>query len=197
MAVPRPRVSRRPGRCCARSPGGAGAPPSRLWPKGGLMGGRRLLKTPMPRSAMISILALGVLAIATVAMTTREASLRYFRIQSGWSKGGAAVKLIGNQLEMLVEDMPSPAAGMGYQVWVVQRSDQEADPDDRLDPSQPPAPVGRQRPGQLPQLGRGRDLQRAADRQRHGSARGRRRRRSPQRQQLTRRRRDSCRGFNG
>lgn len=109
-------------------PGGAGAPPSKLWPKGGLMGGRRLLKTPMPRSAMISFLALGVLAIATVAMTTREASLRYFRIQAGWPKGGAAVKLIGNQLEVLVEDMPTPAPGMGYQVWVVQRSNRKLIP---------------------------------------------------------------------
>jgi hypothetical protein len=99
-------------------PGGAGAPPPRTW--NGLLGGRRLLKTPMPRSAMISLLALGVLAIATVAMTSRAASLRYFRIQAGWSKGGAAVKLIGNQLEVLVEDMPSPAPGMGYQVWVVE-----------------------------------------------------------------------------
>jgi hypothetical protein len=101
-------------------PGGAGVPPRKTW--NGLMGGRRLLKTPMPRSAMISFLALGVLAIATVAMTSRAASLRYFRIQAGWSKGGAAVKLIGNQLELLVEDMPRPAPGTGYQVWVVERA---------------------------------------------------------------------------
>jgi hypothetical protein len=106
--------------------GGAAAPPRKAW--NGLLGGRRLLKTPMPRSAMISFLALGVLAIATVAMTSRAASLRYFRIQAGWPKGGAAVKLIGNQLELLVEDMPSPAPGMGYQVWVVQRADRKKIP---------------------------------------------------------------------
>lgn len=110
-------------------PGGVGAPPAKTWPpKGGWLGGRRLLKTPVPRSAMISFLALGVLAIATVAMTSREASLRYFRIQAGWSKGGAAVKLIGNQLEVLVEGMPAPAAGYGYQVWVVEHSDGKLTP---------------------------------------------------------------------
>ncbi|HEX3615424.1 MAG TPA: zf-HC2 domain-containing protein [Solirubrobacteraceae bacterium] len=107
-------------------PGGAGAPPRNTW--NGLMGGRRLLKTPMPRSAMISFLALGVLAIATVAMTSRAASLRYFRIQAGWAKGGAAVKLIGNQLELLVEDMPRPAAGTGYQVWVVESASKKQVP---------------------------------------------------------------------
>jgi hypothetical protein len=77
---------------------------------------------------MISFLALGVLAIATVAMSSRAASLRYFRIQAGWSKGGAAVRLIGNQLEVLVEDMPSPARGMGYQVWVVDTSEKKRIP---------------------------------------------------------------------
>ncbi|MGH2862431.1 MAG: hypothetical protein ACRDLT_13140 [Solirubrobacteraceae bacterium] len=90
-------------------------------PPRGFSIGRRLLKTPMPRSVLISFIALGVLAVATVAMTSRAASVRYFRIQAGWSKGGAALKLVGNQLELLVEDMPKPANGTGYQVWVVNR----------------------------------------------------------------------------
>ena len=99
-------------------PGGAGAAPA----KRSLLGGRRLLKTPMPRSVLISFICLGVLAIATVAMTSRAASVRFYRIQAGWPGGGAALKLVGNQLELLVEGMPAPARGTGYQVWVVNRS---------------------------------------------------------------------------
>jgi hypothetical protein len=79
---------------------------------------RRLLKTPMPKSAMIGLLALVVLAIATVALSSRAASVRFFRIQAGWSKGGAALQLVGNQLELLVKGMPEPASGTGYEVWV-------------------------------------------------------------------------------
>jgi hypothetical protein len=79
---------------------------------------RRLLKTPFPKPAMIGLLALGVLAIATLALSSRAASVRYFRIQAGWSKGGAAIQLVGNQLELLVKGMPVPASGTGYQVWV-------------------------------------------------------------------------------
>ncbi|HWE58058.1 MAG TPA: zf-HC2 domain-containing protein [Solirubrobacteraceae bacterium] len=97
--------------------GGAGAPPARRsW-----FSGRRLLKTPMPRSAMVSFVALGVLAIATVAMTSRIANVHYYRIRAGWSKGGAALKLTGNQLELLLEDMPRAATGTGYEVWVRNR----------------------------------------------------------------------------
>lgn len=105
--------------------GGAGAPPpSRFAP----FKGRRLLKTPMPRSAMISFVALGILAIATVAMTSRIANVKYYRIQAGWSKGGAALKLSGNQLELLVEDMPRPAQGTGYEVWVRNRGSSRLTP---------------------------------------------------------------------
>jgi hypothetical protein len=120
---------RQPARPALRTiPGGAGAHPPRALSKGGLMGGRRLLKTPVPRSVMVSFLALGVLAVATIALSSRAASLRYFRIQAGWSKGGAALKLIGNQLEMLVEDMPKPPAGFGYQVWVAESATKKLTP---------------------------------------------------------------------
>ncbi len=104
--------------------GGAGAPP----PKRFSLGGRRLLKTPMPRSAMISFVALGVLAIAMVAMTSRIANVKYYRIEAGWSKGGAALKLDGNQLELLLEDMPAPPRGSGYQVWVLNRDSKRMTP---------------------------------------------------------------------
>jgi hypothetical protein len=121
-----PPPPRQPARPALRTiPGGAGAPPRS---KGGLMGGRRLLKTPVPRSVMVSFLALGVLAVATIALSSRAASLRYFRIQAGWPHGGAAVKLIGNQLEMLVEDMPKPPAGFGYQVWVAESATKKLTP---------------------------------------------------------------------
>lgn len=104
-------------------PGGAGAPARRrFWH------GLRLLKTPMPRPMMVSFVALGVLAIATVAMTSRAAGVRYYRIQAGWSTSGAAVKLVGNQLELLVEHMPSPAVGTGYQVWVRDRGSRRMQP---------------------------------------------------------------------
>ena len=103
--------------------GGAGAPEKRRW-----WHGLRLLRTPMPRSIMISFLALGVLAVATVALTSRIADVHYYRIQAGWSNRGAAVKLVGNQLELLVEHMPSPAAGSGYQVWVRDRGSKRFKP---------------------------------------------------------------------
>ena len=87
-------------------------------------GRRRLLKTPVPRSALVSLVALGILAITTVAMSSTAASVRYLRIQAGWSRGGAALKLVNNKLELLVEGMPRPARGTGYEVWVVTRSHQ-------------------------------------------------------------------------
>ncbi len=77
------------------------------------------MKTPMPKPALIGLVALAVLAIATVALSQRAASTRYVRIQAGWSGGGAALKLQGNDLQLLVEGMPKPASGTGYQVWVV------------------------------------------------------------------------------
>jgi anti-sigma factor RsiW len=101
-----------------RIEGGAATPNRAKLP----LGGRRLLKTPMPRSAMVSFIALGVLAVATVAMTSQAASVHFFRIRASWPRGGAALKLVGNQLELLVEGMPSPPRGVGYQVWVANRA---------------------------------------------------------------------------
>ncbi len=93
--------------------------------------GRRLLKNPMPKPALIGLLALAVLAIATVALSSRAASTRYVRIQAGWSRGGAALKLQGNQLELLVEGMPKPVHGQGYEVWVVDRAGKQLRPTGR------------------------------------------------------------------
>jgi hypothetical protein len=69
-----------------------------------------------------------VLAIATVAMTSRIANVKYYRIQAGWRNGGAALKLVGNQLELLVKGMPRPAAGTGYRVWVRDRGSVRFEP---------------------------------------------------------------------
>ena len=118
VSASRPSAQRRPvGRRCARSREAR----SRLGTPAGFGGGRRLLKTPMPKPALIGLLALAVLAIATVALSSRAASIRYFRIQAGWSGGGAALQLQGNKLQLLVEGMPKPARGSGYEVWVVDR----------------------------------------------------------------------------
>ena len=89
---------------------------------------RRLLKTPVPRSGLAAFLALAVLAIVTVALSGEGASLRYYRISAGWLHGGAALKLEGNQLQLLVDTMPKPPKGEGYQVWVMNRSDKTLTP---------------------------------------------------------------------
>ena len=92
---------------------------------GGFGGGRRLLKTPIPKPALIGLVALAILAIVTVALSSQAANAHYVRIQAGWSRGGAALKLQGNQLELLVDAMPKPAHGEGYEVWVVDRLDKQ------------------------------------------------------------------------
>jgi hypothetical protein len=102
--------------------GGGGAAPARSG------GRRRLLKTPIPKPALIGLVAVAVLAIATVALSQRAASTRYVRIQAGWPQGGAALKLQGNDLQLLVEGMPKPATGAGYQVWVLDKLDQKFTP---------------------------------------------------------------------
>jgi len=94
----------------------------------GLGIGRLLIKSPLPKPAMISFLALGVLAVVTIALSSQAASVRYYRIQAGWSQGGAALQLQGNKLQVLVDRMPKPARGSGYEVWVVNRSDQQLAP---------------------------------------------------------------------
>lgn len=83
--------------------------------------GRRLLKTPLPRGGLFAFLALAVLAVVTVALSSQATAVRYTRIRAGWTSGGAALKLQGDHLELLVEGMPRPAHGDGYQVWVVDR----------------------------------------------------------------------------
>lgn len=92
----------------ARTPAAAGA-------------GRRLLRTPLPRGGLFAFLALAVLAVVTVALSGQAAGVRYTRIRAGWASGGAALKLQGDHLELLVEGMPLPARGHGYQVWTVDR----------------------------------------------------------------------------
>lgn len=87
-----------------------------------LGGGRRLLRNPVPKPALVGLLLLAILAIVTVALSSRASSARYVRIQAGWSKGGAALKLQGNQLEVLVKGMPRAPSGKGYQIWVVEQS---------------------------------------------------------------------------
>ncbi len=93
--------------------------------RAGFGGGRRLLKNPIPKPALIGLLALAILAITTVALSSRAASVRYYRIQAGWSRGGAALQLQGNKLQVLVEGMPKPAGGSGYEVWVVERHNKQ------------------------------------------------------------------------
>lgn len=102
--------------------GGAAAAPARP----GV--GRRSLKNPVPKPALVGLLALAILAIATVALSSQGTDVRYYRIQAGWSGGGAAVQLQGSRLRLLVEGMPKPPAGSGYEVWVVDRLDRQLAP---------------------------------------------------------------------
>lgn len=78
----------------------------------------RLAEVPVPKPALAAMVALAVFAVATVSLSGQAASVRYARIQAGWRTGGAALKLYGSQLELLVEGMPRPPAHHGYQVWV-------------------------------------------------------------------------------
>jgi len=89
---------------------------------------RRLLKNPVPKPAMFGLLALAILAIVTVSLSSEGANVRYYRAQAGWTGGGAAVQLIGDRLRVLVEDMPKPASGNGYEVWVMDRDSKQLSP---------------------------------------------------------------------
>jgi hypothetical protein len=88
---------------------------------------RRLLKQPVPKPAVIGLVLIAVIGAATIALSDRSASIRYLRclpqscvVKAGWTTGGgAAIKLEGNQAQLLVDGMPLAAAGTGYQVWVV------------------------------------------------------------------------------
>ncbi len=65
--------------------------------------GRRLLKQPVPRPAMFGFAELVIIGVLTVVLSHRAASISYVRVKAGWTPGGAALKLQGNQLELLVE----------------------------------------------------------------------------------------------
>jgi hypothetical protein len=63
-----------------------------------------------------------VIGAATIAISNRSASIRYIHqgVKAGWTAGGgAAIKVEGNQAEVLVDGMPQPSPGTVYQVWVV------------------------------------------------------------------------------
>jgi len=82
---------------------------------------RRILRRPVPGQVLLGFLAVAVVGIATVALSHRAASIRYERVEAGWTRGGAAIRVEGNQLELLVEGMPRAPRGKAYQVWVVER----------------------------------------------------------------------------
>jgi hypothetical protein len=70
---------------------------------------------------MVGLVGVAIIAIATVALSHRAASIRFERVRAGWSDGGAAIRLQGSQMELLVLHMPRPTAGNGYQVWVMNK----------------------------------------------------------------------------
>ncbi len=79
----------------------------------------RVLKQPIPKPAMFAFAALAVFAALTVSLSRRTGHVSYVRVKAGWTPGGAALKLQGNQLGLLVDEMPRPRDGSGYQVWVL------------------------------------------------------------------------------
>jgi hypothetical protein len=93
-----------------------GAPPRFARPR------RRLLHRPVPGPAIVGFVAIAIIAIVTLSLSSREAGIRYERVSAGWTRGGAAIEVEGNQLGLAVERMPRPTQGTGYQVWVVERT---------------------------------------------------------------------------
>jgi anti-sigma factor RsiW len=86
---------------------------------------RSLRKKPVPKPAMIGIVLVAVIGAATIAISDRSASIRYIHqgVKAGWTAGGgAAIKVEGNQAEVLVDGMPQPSPGTVYQVWVVDKT---------------------------------------------------------------------------
>jgi hypothetical protein len=82
----------------------------------------RLLRQPVPKPALIGLVLIAILACVTLVLSSRGVSARYLRknVQAGWTTGGgAAIKLQGNQAEVLVDGMPLPVQGTGYEIWVV------------------------------------------------------------------------------
>jgi hypothetical protein len=83
---------------------------------------RSLRSKPVPKPALIGIVLVAVIGAATIAISNRSASIRYIHqgVRAGWKTGGgAAIKVEGNQAEVLVDGMPQPSPGTVYQVWVV------------------------------------------------------------------------------
>lgn len=92
---------------------------------------QRLLKQPMPKPALIGLVLVAVIGAATIAISNRSASIRYVHrgVSAGWSTGGgAALKLEGDQAEVLVDGMPLPASGTSYEIWVVKKSTKKLSP---------------------------------------------------------------------
>jgi Anti-sigma-K factor rskA len=86
---------------------------------------RSLRRRPVPKPAMIGIVLVAVIGAATIALSNRSASIRYIHqgVRAGWTTGGgAAIKVEGNQAEVLVDGMPLPSPGTVYQVWVVDKT---------------------------------------------------------------------------
>jgi anti-sigma factor RsiW len=86
---------------------------------------RSLRRKPVPKPAMIGIVLVAVIGAATIAISNRSASIRYIHqgVSAGWKTGGgAAIKVEGNQAEVLVDGMPQPSPGTVYQVWVVDKT---------------------------------------------------------------------------
>jgi anti-sigma factor RsiW len=84
----------------------------------------RLLRKPVPKPALVGLVLIAILAVTTLALSNRAASVRYIRknVQAGWTTGGgAAIKLEGNQAQVLVDGMPLPVKGTGYEIWVVDK----------------------------------------------------------------------------
>jgi anti-sigma factor RsiW len=94
-------------------------------PKAAAPSRRSLRKKPVPKPAMIGIVLVAVIGAATIAISNRSASIRYIHqgVRAGWTTGGgAAIKVEGNQAEVLVDGMPQPSSGTVYQVWVVDKT---------------------------------------------------------------------------
>ncbi|HEX3803573.1 MAG TPA: anti-sigma factor [Solirubrobacteraceae bacterium] len=103
----------------------AAQPPT---PPSSSRGRLRLLRTPMPKPAALGILLLGIIAAITIALSHQAATIHYVTVKAGWTDGGAALQLEGTKLELLVEGMPQPATGNGYQVWVLDKGSKQLRP---------------------------------------------------------------------
>lgn len=122
-------------RAAGPTPRAGGPPPRAGGPTPRVVGGprqpsarRRFMKTRSPQPIMLGLAGVAIIVTVTIALSNRAASISYMRAQAGWSDGGAAVKLEGNQLQVLVVGMARPQPGHGYQVWVMDRSSKKLVP---------------------------------------------------------------------